>query len=387
MINVLHLRDTNRVCGPGKTIIETVCETDTRQFSQKVGLFLLKGQQHNDYQQAAVARGVEVLPVLSSHPYDPRIVLTLVRIVKAHRIDVLHSHEYKSDILTYLVSRLYPVRTVSTIHGWIETSMKRRLAIGASLVALRGFDRVIAVSEATKQRIVVRGLSPERVSVIHNAIVTSHYDPDAHAPGFLRTRFRLPAEAVLIGNVGRLSQEKGQRDFLKAAAELSSRFPLARFVLIGDGPDRGLLERLVPDLSLDGRVIFTGHLNDVRPALRDLDLLTLSSHTEGLPNVVLESLCMNTPVLATEVGGTPEIIRNEVTGLLVPPGSPGAIAAGLRRLLEEPALANRLAASGRTFVHKHFSFTARVAREEALYRALLRKPVGGTGSRAAVGSR
>ena len=97
-INVLHLRDTDRVCGPGKTIIETACATDGREFRQMVGLFMLDGESGNLYHDAAVQRGVEVVPIRSAHPYDPRIVRTLLGIVREHDIHILHSHEYKSDL-------------------------------------------------------------------------------------------------------------------------------------------------------------------------------------------------------------------------------------------------------------------------------------------------
>lgn len=371
MINVLHLRDTDRVCGPGKTIIETVCATDSREFTQKVGLFLLPSETGNQYHQAATRRGVEVIPVTSSHPYDPRVVKTLVGIVKAHRIHIVHSHEYKSDLLAYLVSRVYPIPIMTTIHGWITNSLKSRFAVGISRRVLRHFERVVAVSGETKRRVLACGVPEERVVVIHNAIVTENYRPEAHARGYLRARFGLPSDALIVGNIGRLSPEKGQRDFVTAAVPLVREYPNAYFALVGDGAERAALERQAGELGLGDRVLFTGHLQDVRPAYRDIDILALTSHTEGLPNVVLESLCMNTPVLATDVGGTSDIVQDGVTGLLVPHESPRAIAEGLRRLIGDPSLARRLAENGRRLIHERFTFAQRVAKEEALYRDIL----------------
>jgi glycosyltransferase involved in cell wall biosynthesis len=115
----------------------------------------------------------------------------------------------------------------------------------------------------------------------------------------------------------------------------------------------------------------TGHLNDVRPVYRDLDILALTSHTEGFPNVVLEALCMETPVLATDVGGTAEIVEDERTGVLIPSKSPDRIERGLLRLIDDPAGAERLMRAGREAVFARFDFQTRVAREEAVYREIL----------------
>ena len=356
MINVLHLRDTDRICGPGKTIIETACATDSREFVQKIGLFMLNGEATNVYHDAAVARGVDVVPVRSAHPYDPRIVSTLVGLIKSHDIQILHSRRYKSDLLAYVVARIHPIPIMTTVHGWITHSAKRRLMVGLSQRVLRRFDRVIAVSEETRRRILACGVPASRVVTIHNGIVLANYDPSLQSPGYLRSRFGLPPDAVTIGNIGRLSGEKGQDDFLTAAAELATEFPRTYFVIVGDGPDREALEARAQALGLGARVLFTGFLQDVRPVHRDLNILALTSHTEGFPNVVLEALCMGTPVLATDVGGTGELIVHGMTGVLVPAHAPVAIAAGLRQLLSEPECGRRLAAAGQMRVHEQFSF-------------------------------
>jgi len=371
MINVLHLRDTDRICGPGKTIIETACATDRSAFSQKIGLFEVAGEPPSIYHQAALARGVEVIPVRSAHPYDPRLVTTLLDIVKRHDIHIVHSHEYKSDLLTWALRRIHRVPIMTTIHGWITNSRKARIMVGLSQKVLGGFDRVVAVSEGTRRRVLACGVPADKLVVIHNAIVTANYRPDAQAPGFLRQRFSLPEGALIVGSIGRLSPEKGQYDMLEAIRRIAPVRPHVYFVLVGDGPDRAGLEERVQAEGLAGRVLFTGHLNDVRPVYRDLDILALTSHTEGFPNVVLEALCMETPVLATDVGGTAEIVEDEQTGVLIPARAPDRIERGLLRLIDDPAGAARLMRAGREAVFARFDFQARVAREEALYREIL----------------
>ena len=370
MINILHLRDTDRVCGPGKTIIETACALNDREFATKVGAFVLDREGPNLFLEAAARRGIEVLPIRTASQWDPRIVNVLLRIIREHKIDIVHAHEYKSDLLAYAVSRLHRVPIMATVHGLIRNNWKNRVYIGLDQVVLKRFDRVVAVSEETRRMLETHGLKRERLVVIHNGIVVENYARERHPRGFLRGRLALPKEAVLIGNVGRLSPEKGQRDFLTAAAAVARSHPSARFLLIGSGPDQRSLEDYARSCGIGDRVFFTGHLEDVRPSYADLDVLALTSHTEGFPNVVLEALCMGVPVLATAVGGVPEIIEDGTTGVLVAPHQPGAVAEGLRRLLEQPLWGAALADTGRRRVVQTLSFAARVAKEEKIYREL-----------------
>jgi len=371
MITVLHLRDTDRICGPGKTILETAVASDASQFRQVVGVYCVSGEPPNAYLAEGKRRGIEAIPIRSTFRYDPRLLSTLVRTIKAYRVEIVHSHENKSDLLALLVARICPVAIVSTVHGWILNTARQRAMVAIGSRLLRRFGRVVAVSHDTRRRVLARGVPDDRVVVIHNAIVSENYDPRAVAPGYLRARFGLPTDAVIVGNVGRLSPEKGQRDFLNAAVTLAKDVPGAHFAVVGDGPDRAVLERQAADAGLGGRVLFTGHITDVRPAYRDFDVLALTSHTEGLPNVVLEALCMERPVVATDVGGTGEIVVDGETGLLVGPHSPEEIASGVKRLLGDGDLARRLVANGKTRVLREFSFTNRVTREEAVYRDLL----------------
>jgi glycosyltransferase involved in cell wall biosynthesis len=370
MINVLHLRDTDRVCGPGKTIIETACAA-SGGFSHRIGLLLLDREKTNLYQEAATRRGVPVIPLRSTHQFDPRIIATIVRAVKEHRIDLIHSHEYKSDLLAWAVSRVHRIPVMTTIHGWIQTNTKRRVYVRAGQSVLRWFSRVVAVSDQTKSAILACGVPEHKIAVIHNGIVAENYQPEEHAPGFLRQRFDIPDGAPLVGYIGRLSPEKGQADLLAAAAQLMPQIPQLRIALIGDGPDRDCLQRQAALLGIANRVLFTGHLQDVRPVFRDLDVLALTSHTEGFPNVVLEALCMETPVVANDVGGVREIVEDGVTGVLLPPRSPERIAKALARVLEAPDWARSLALHGKRVVLERFTFRARVAKEEALCRDIL----------------
>lgn len=372
-LRVLHLRDTDRVCGPGKTIMETALATDRTRYDQLVGLFMDRQGDDNVYYRTATARGVEVIPVRAGGRFDPALVSQLLKVIKEQRIDLLHSHEYKSDIVAYLASRLHRMPIISTAHGFIQNSRRSRVMVGMGQRMLRSFDRVIAVSSETRRRLVACGIADARVRVIHNAIVTGNYDPRRFERGAFRAAFDIPRGVPLIGYVGRLSPEKGQRELLLAAPAVLQRVPEAHVVLVGDGPDEAALRELAATLGIGASVTFTGHIADPRPVFRDLDILALTSYTEGFPNVVLEALCMDVPVVASDVGGVPEIVEHGATGLLVPPRDPQAIAAALLQLLTDSDGAARLAAAGKRVVFDRFDFVNRVRTEERLYDEVLRE--------------
>lgn len=372
MIRVLHLRDTNKVCGPGKTIMETACRIDGSEFDLSVGLFLEMNETGNLYQQALEARGVRVLPVRSRHQFDLSVIRAIIRIIRENDIHILHSHEYKSDIVAYLVARFHPIPIVTTIHGWITNSLKSRFYIWSGKQVLKHFDRVIAVSPKIRAELVRLGVAPEKAPLIYNAIVTENYRPGSYEKGYIRRRFDLRDSDILIGNVGRLSPEKGQRVFLDAASRICRQRDDVYFVLVGDGKDRAALEKYSQEKQIRHRVLFTGHEQDVRPVYQDIDVLALTSFTEGFPNVLLESLCMDTPIIATRVGGVEDIVTDGVTGYLCEAGDSGCIAAAIQRTLDDPQQARVMVENGQALIRREFQFAARVEKVQNLYRDVLR---------------
>ncbi len=367
MIRVLHLRDTDRICGPGKTILETAAHIDRDRFDLRIGLFLDSKEKDNLYYREAVRRGFAVVPLKSPWPYDPSLVARIVRYVEDNRIHIIHSHEYKSDLLTYMATWMTPVIAVTTQHGWIRNTVKSKLVIALQRMVLQAFDCVLAVSEKMRRDLVSIGVPPRRIELIYNAIVAEKYVPDPSRGDSLKRSLGLPPDSVLIGNIGRLSAEKGQGDFITAAKILAARRGDLHFVFAGDGPDRQRLERQVSEAGLDGRVFFLGNVQDMLPVYDGLDIVALTSYTEGFPNVVLESMCMEKPVLATMVGGTGEIVQHKETGILVECGRPDLVADGILFLLEHPDIRDRMVDRAKQVVSRDFAFQSRTSKVEDLY--------------------
>jgi len=231
-------------------------------------------------------------------------------------------------------------------------------------------DRVIAVSGAQAEKVRRAGVRKERVRVIHNAIDPERFvDPDPRYRTKLEKFFRAP-KSHIIAAAGRLSPEKGFDVFLAAAARVLEAQPDVGFVLFGHGAMKPVLQQQVTFLGLGSSVVMAGYRNDLDRFIPQLDLFVLPSYTEGLPNVVLEACAAGVPVIATEVGGTPEVIADGTSGFLVPPGDPDALADKILEALEDEERLREIGFMGRQRVLEEFTFQAQVAEYLKLFEEL-----------------
>jgi glycosyltransferase involved in cell wall biosynthesis len=239
-------------------------------------------------------------------------------------------------------------------------------------------DRVVANAPAVAEAALrERGLRPEQVVVIPNGVDLERFDPSRHPRAEARARaareWGIAADEAVVGTIGSLTPVKGHSDLLEAAARVVAGRPRTRFVLAGGGPLRPALEEQARRLGLRERVVFTGVREDVARLLAAFDVVALPSHSEGLSNVLLESMAMARPVVATAVGGNVDVLRDGVSGRLVPVRDPEALAATLLRVLGDPQGALAIAREARRDVQLRFSRQRMVEGHEALYRGLAQR--------------
>jgi glycosyltransferase involved in cell wall biosynthesis len=294
-------------------------------------------------------------------------VVALARHVQA---DALHAHEAKSDVLAYLASRVRRLPIVTTMHGWIGNSARDRLLTSADKRVARYYDRVIAVSKPIHDALADAGVPPRALRLLHNAIVLERYQRTGRTGELARLIGGGYARPVLA-TIGRISPEKGQADLIEALDMVARQGHQFTAVLAGDGPDRPKLIERVKALGLGNRIFFPGYIDPPQCVLEESDLMVLPSHTEGLPNAALEAMAMEVPVLATHVGGTPEVVDDGETGRLVPPRAPEALAGAIIDFLSKPEPWKALVARARQVVEAKFNFTARTRGLEAIYSELL----------------
>ena len=370
-VNVLHLRDTYEIGGPGKTILETHRAIDRNRFRLHLGVFVRHGESGDSpFTAEALRLDMPVHFVREGHAYDPRMIGRVNELVKALQIDIVHAHEVKSDVITYLAARLHAVPIVTTLHGWIGNGLKQRLLIALDKRLVRGFDRVIAVSRQIEREVLAAGVSRDRLRLVHNAIVVERYRRIGRR-GALAEVLGRPVANPVVASIGRLSPEKGHADLIDAIDIVRRRGQKVSLVLIGDGPERPKLIQQINTLGLQGTVHLPGYMQEPQRLFEEFDLMVLPSHTEGLPNAALEALLMEVPVLATRVGGTPEVITDGETGRLVPAHSPEALAGGILDFIADPASWKSMASRGKEIVQANFDFRARTRKLQAIYDELM----------------
>ena len=297
------------------------------------------------------------------------------------RVDVMHAYSFYGNVFGILPARLAATPVVIASirdRGAYLTPMQKRV----QRFVCRFADCVLVNAEAVKDWLTSEGYNPAKIVVIPNGVELDRFNAPAD-PERIRREIGAPSGVPMVMLVSRLTREKGLEQFLEAAQRLSPRFPDARFVIVGYANPaqqeyENNLKAMTDQLGLTGRVIFTGLRRDVPSLLAAATVSVMPSLNEALSNVLLESMAAGAPTVATRVGGTPEAIVDEVTGLLVEPGDAPALASAIERLLRDPALARRLGDAARKAIEAHYSVEKMVRATEALYLDLLarkqRKP-------------
>lgn len=316
--------------------------------------------------------GINAMAVPMRHKADFGVVGKLAGVIRGGGFDLVHTHGVRANLLGRLAARLADKkRIITTVHSLLEKDypgVVSRLANSWAERATRGLtDHFIAVSRGLKDRLVSGGVPADGVTVIYNGISLEEIRP-CKEPGAVRKKMGFLPETPLVGIVARLHAVKGHSYFLEAAREVLLQRPDVRFLIVGDGPYRPALEKLAGNLGINGQVVFTGFVDDVYSLMADLDLLVISSLWEGFGLTAVEAMALGVPVVATEVGGLPEVVLHGETGLLVPPANPAALARSIVWMLDHPGEASSMAEKGGKIVREKFTSTVMARRTEELYR-------------------
>jgi glycosyltransferase involved in cell wall biosynthesis len=284
--------------------------------------------------------------------------------------DVLCCHGYKANLVGRLAARARGTPAVAVARGWTGESLKVRLYETIDRFHLRWMHRVVCVSEAQAEKVRRTGVKPSRIRVVQNAIDPERFpDPDWRYRTKLQRLFRQPRTRV-VGAAGRLSPEKGFDVLVAAAERIHKAHRSIGFVIFGEGPCRGGLAQQIHAAGLGGTFVLNGFRSDLDRFMPFFDLLVLPSYTEGLPNVVLEAFAAGVPVVATAVGGTTEIVEDGVSGHLVRPGDPAALADRILTALASEDGLRDMGLMGRQRILERFTFKTQAARYAQLFQEL-----------------
>ncbi|HEU4401134.1 MAG TPA: glycosyltransferase [Candidatus Polarisedimenticolia bacterium] len=330
------------------------------------------------------ARGVRAVALGCARFWDLRAAGRLLSLLRRDRIQIVHAHLFSANLAARLLGWLAGVPVVISSHHDTDVRMGPGRRLVEHLTAPLS-DAVIACSEAVRRYAIERyGLRPGLVRTLQNAIEIAASDDDPGGRERLRRELGAGPGDLLIGAVGRLDEPKKGLSVLLAAARILVReVPEIRLALVGDGPARALLERRAAQEGVSHRATFTGERRDIAAVMRALDLLVLPSIWEGFGLSLLEAMAAGLPVVASRVGGVPEVVVDGETGVLVPPGDPQALASACAALLRDRPRLERLGRAGRERVERLFRIERLVRETADLYRGLLpaRRADRGSGRR------
>jgi glycosyltransferase involved in cell wall biosynthesis len=361
-VNVLYGVESMEVAGAERVVLSLIQGLDRSRFRPMICCLTERGE----LADRAEALGVPVVALGKSPHFDWPVLPKLVSLLRRREITIVHTHVWPANVWLRVAARLagVPVAVVTehTVPLW-----KRRpqLLVDRWLAGATG--RIICVAEAVRDFYRTRvGIAAEKLTRIHNGVMLEPFQelPD---PSQQRTALGVDPRSRVLLAVGRLLPEKGHRYLLEALTRLRERHPRTVLLVAGEGPLRGELERASRAAGLNGSVRFLGNREDIPCLLLAADVLVLPSLREGLPLVVLEAMAAAKPVVVSDVGGTREAVVDGVTGLLVPPADPSALASALSVLLADPAKAQAMGREGRRRVEREFSAERMVREVERVY--------------------
>ena len=308
----------------------------------------------------------------------PRLLAAVHEIrdrLRQTRAGLLCCHGYKANLLGRWAARQLNIPVIAVSRGWTGENWKVRSYEMFDRFFLKRMDRVVCVSEGQAGKVRQAQVPAEKITVIHNAIDATRFAcPDPSYRDQLRAYFATPRSRI-VGAAGRLSREKGFDVLIEAAQKIVRTDSTVGFILFGDGPLRGDLQRQIKRAGLEKSFILPGFQNDLDRFLPFFDVLALPSYTEGLSNVILEAFAAGVPVVATAVGGNPELVEDGKSGFLVKHGDSQALACRLIELLNSDSIRQSMAQRGRQLVLRDFTFAAQAAAYRRLFEQITQDPI------------
>jgi glycosyltransferase involved in cell wall biosynthesis len=315
--------------------------------------------------------GVAHEPLVMKPVLDPRAAWRLARLLRERRIQVVHAHKGRARTLT-LLARLFGARPRLVLNRGVSFPLTRWNRLGYTT---RGVHAIVAVCEAIKRDLVAAGVPGRKIEVIYSGTDIERFHPGADG-GPIRRQLGLRPDHVVVTQVG-VRSWRGWRDVLAAMQRVTERVERARLLFVGaPAPRVAEILDLARQRGMGHRVLVLGHREDVPQILAASDVVVDASYAGlGLTGSLREALACERPVVGTDLAGMPELIEDGVTGLLVPPRDPDALAQAIVKLIEDPAWRREIGKAGRARVVERFSLEAKLDATEALYRRLVARPL------------
>jgi len=367
---LLHIIGGGEFGGAEEHVITLLTNIDKNLFDPYL-ICLCRGP----LEEVAKNYGINVVTI-DMNSNSPLSVISKIRsFIYKNNIDLVHTHGLRANFLGRIASYISKRKIITTVHSAVkldyDSKIKAYIALLLNLSTSPLATKIIAVSNSIKKDLIDMGINEKKIEVIYNGIDYKKYENPMNKEKFCKI-YNLDPNYPIVSVIARLHPVKGHKYFLEAAKKILNTKPKVQFLLVGDGPLRKQLMEYTDKLGLKKNVKFIGYYSPVKDVLNAIDILCLPSLMEGMGIVILESFYFSKPVVATSVGGIPEVIEDNKTGLVVSPQNPDEIANKILLLLDNPDLFNIIITNARERL-KDFSLDNMVKKTENLYLKLLKK--------------
>lgn len=351
-LTVLHTEASLGFGGQERRILRELEGLDPARFR---GLLLC--QPGSRLGRVTEERNIPTIWLKMRSAYDPVAFVKILQLLKRERVDIVHAHSSRDAWLAGAAGRLLGVPVFRTRHLLTR--------IGGRYVYTHLTDRVITVSEGVRQYLISRGVPGDKITSVPTGINLKRFDAGRTDLADMRARFGIPRETYVIGIIAVLRRAKGHRFLLQAVKQLAPEFPQIKLLIAGTGPQEQNIRNLIKELSLEDHVMMLGHQDDIPSLLKTLDVFVLPAQEEALGTALIEATAMGVPVIATKIGGIPEVLGE--AGLLFVSEDVDALVKHLRTLIRSPELAARMREQGKARARELYDENLMIRRTEELY--------------------
>jgi glycosyltransferase involved in cell wall biosynthesis len=377
MIKVLHIIDSGGLYGAEVMLLNLVAEQTLQGLEPVIASIGEKNITEKPLETEAIRCGFKIKKIRMIPGPNIAGVLEILKFAKRNNFSLLHLHGYKGNILFgFIPKKFRKIPVITTLHGYTSTIKFNKMKVYEWLdqKSLSFLDAVVFVSNAMKIHPKLKNLNNKNIYVIPNGIPMSdnkvtkvndikNQTSDKKIKGFC-------SQGFTIGSIGRLSTEKGYQYLIKAVSLLEKRGINTRLILVGEGHEREFLEKLTVQSGLEGKILFTGYMDDAKNYIPFFNIYIIASLTEGLPITLLEAMQAKIPIIATKVGGIPEVLSNGQAGILIDSCSPDAIVQAVIKLYNDKELSKQLTNKAHRRVNEDFSSKRMAAKYLDVYENL-----------------
>ncbi|MBU1153802.1 glycosyltransferase family 4 protein [bacterium] len=374
-IRIIELKRSWTMAGPESLILSVAKKINKVLFDPLVITFgLPKTPSQPTLYQIAKSINLKAVDLPSKSKYNPSIIAKVLSLIKEYDINIIHTHDFKSNLIGLITALLYKKPLITTIHGRLSTPFRVRIYESIDSLLIRFFDKVVVGSNDLKEKLIKKWkISPQKIELIHNSVDILRFNLPLDSDR-IKAEFKIKEDEIIVTTIGQLKKEKGVEYLLAAVPKVIEKFKEVRFLICGEGEYKEELIKLAEKLNITKNVIFTGYYDDLSQVLGVSDLFITPSLMESLPIVILEAMCAGLPIIGTKVGDIPFCI-NSKNGLLIKPKSSEEISKALIKLLTNKEKLKEMGKESRNLVKEKFSDEVMVKKIEGIYLSLINSRV------------